>query len=86
MKVVPVDACIKRFYRGYVTVDENATNEEIRAAAEESILQNLDNAFDLDPDMYIEEDDIVFISPDEEGSWTEKEDEEIAEILKHKEA
>ena len=86
MKVVPVDACIKRFYRGYVTVDENATNEEIRAAAEESILQNLDNAFDLDPDMYIEEDDIVFIDPDEEGSWTEKEDEEIAEILKHKEA
>lgn len=82
MKIVPVDACIKRFYRGYVTVEENATNEEIRAAAEESILQNLDNAFDLDPDMDIEEDDIVFISPDEEGSWTEEEDEEISEILK----
>ena len=86
MKIVPVDACIKQFYRGYVKVPDDATTEEIRAAAKESILQNISNAFDPDPDLYIEEDDIVFISPDETEAWTEEEDEEIAEILKPKEA
>lgn len=30
--IVPCDICIKRFYRGYVKVDENATDEEIRKA------------------------------------------------------
>lgn len=85
MKIVPVDACIKRFYRGYVKVKDDATDDEIREAATEAILNDLDGAFDLSPEMLIEDNDIVFIDPDEEGSWTEEEDEEIAEILKHKE-
>lgn len=80
--VVPANVCIKRFYRVYAHVNENVTDEEIRKAIIEAILNNQDEELTDDPDMEIEEGDIEHIDIDHEGEWTEEEGEEIREILK----
>ena len=79
--IVPCDICIKRFYRGYVKVNENATDEEIRKAMVESILKYQDAELTEDPDIEIEEHDITAIEIDHSSEWTEYEDEEIKRIL-----
>ena len=71
---VPCDVCIKRFYRAYVEVDENATADEVKAALIEDLLDggNIDEKLspdiDLEPSEH-EEQDICWINPDFDGSW-----------------
>lgn len=79
--IVPCNICIKRFYRGYVKVDENATDEEIRKAMVESILKYQDAELIEDPDIEIEEHDITAIKIDHDCEWTEDENEDIKRIL-----
>lgn len=79
--IVPCDVCIKRYYRAYAEVDENATNDEIQKAIVEAILENQDRVLTEDPYIEIEEDDISVVYIDHDGAWTEEEDEEIGQIL-----
>lgn len=79
--IVPVNVCLRRYYRAYATVDENATDEEIVESVREDILLHGDTVLNPDPDLDIEEGDIVFIEPDCGESWTEEEDRDIREIL-----
>lgn len=73
-QVVPCTVAIKRFFRTYVVVDENATNEEILTAVKSQILEGQDESIMLDPDMEIEEHDILGIDPDDDGAWLEDDD------------
>lgn len=73
-KVVPCDVAIKRFYRTYVVVDEEATDEEVMAAVKSQIVERQDESIMLDPDLEIEEDDILGILPDDDGTWLEDDD------------
>lgn len=79
--IVPCDVCIKRFYRAYAEVDENATDEEIRKAMIEAIVENQDAELTEDPDLGIEAHDIVYVEIDHEGAWTEEDEEDIKTIL-----
>lgn len=79
--VVPVEVCIKRYYRTYVHTHEGATDEEIVKAAQEQVIEEQDCTLNLDPDLEIEEGDIVFIEPDYEGIMMESDIKEIAAIL-----
>lgn len=72
--VVPANVCIKRFYRVYAHVSENATDEEIRQAIIEAIVQNQDAELTDDPDLFIEEGDIEIVDIDHDGEWAEEED------------
>ena len=81
--VVPVDVCIRRYYRGYAVVDEDASLEEIREEMQRRILEdNEEDVLEPDPDLDIEEHDIEFMVPKPDESWTEEETIEITEILK----
>ena len=73
-KVVPCDGAIKRCYRIYVVVDEEATDEEVVAAVKSQIVERQDESIMLDPDLEIEEDDILGILPDDDGTWLEDDD------------
>lgn len=73
-KVVPCDVAIKRFYRTYVVVDEEATDEEVMAAVKSQIVEHQDESIMLDPDLEIEEHDILGIDPDDDGAWLEDDD------------
>ena len=75
--VVPVNVCIKRFYRTYAYVDENATDEQICNAVKEMIYEEQDKALTTDPDLEIEDGDIEHIHIDHDGEWSEEDDEEI---------
>ena len=75
--IVPCNVTIKRFYRAYVEVDENATDEEIRKAMTEAILEHQDAELCEDPGLEIEGHDIVNIEIDHEAAWTEDDEEEI---------
>lgn len=75
--IVPCDVCIKRFYQAYAEVDENATDEEIRKAMIDSIIKNQDVELTEDPDLEIEDHDIVYVKIDHESEWTEEEDKVI---------
>lgn len=79
--IIPCNVCIKRFYRGYAEVDENATDEEIRKAMIKAIVDNQDKELTEDPDLEIEDHDIVYVEVDHEGEWTEKDEEDIKTIL-----
>lgn len=73
MKItVPCDVEIRRFYRMYVTVDENATDAEIKAAARKDILDYGEEVLTPDPDLNIESHDIFAIIPDHDAEWTEE--------------
>lgn len=73
--IVPVNVCITRFYRTYIAVDIDATDDEIRKTTKEIIVEKQDDILDDDPDIDIEEHDIVFVDIDHDGEWTEGEDE-----------
>ena len=79
--IVPCNVCIKRFYRAYVEVDADATDEEIQEEMCNSIVMNQDGELCNDPDMEIEPEDIVSIFPDVDGAWTNEEDAEMTIIL-----
>lgn len=79
--IVPCNVCIKRFYRTYAEVDENATDEEIRKAMIEAIVENQDKELNEDPDFEIEDEDIVYVEIDHESEWTEHEDKEMRELF-----
>lgn len=64
---IPVDVCIKRFYRAYIKVDENAERHDVEEATVDQIIENQDMALTPDPDLAIEAHDIVAISPDYNG-------------------
>lgn len=72
--IVPCNVCIKRFYRAYAEVDENATDEGIRKAIIDSIIKNQDVELTEDPDLEIEDHDIVYVKIDHGSEWTEEED------------
>lgn len=73
MKTVPCNVCIKRFYRAYARLDDEATEEQIIEAVRKEILAEQDKALCEDPDLEIEEHDIVRISPDFDAAWSETE-------------
>ena len=79
--VVPVDVCIRRYYRAYAHVDENATDKEIIESLTDAIIDNQDDVLTPDLDLEIENEDIVYMEIDYDGSWTEQEDRELKEIL-----
>ena len=81
--IVPCDVAIKRFYRMYVVVDEEATEDQVKAKAVEMLTDGRDPDKELtpDPDLDMEPHDICWVNPDFEGSWTEAEDEEMREVL-----
>ena len=72
--IIPCNICIKRFYRAYVEVNENATDEEIRKAMIGAIIENQDNELTDDPDLEIEDEDIVYVKIDHENEWIEKDE------------
>lgn len=63
--VYPYDVGIRRFYHGYISVDEETPEDKVREAIVQDILEHQDGAnFDPDPEMEIERDDITEISID----------------------
>lgn len=68
--VVPCDVEIRRFYRTYVTVDEDTSDAEIVLKAKAEILEHQDAVLSPDPDLDIEERDILNVCPDSEN-WLE---------------
>ena len=71
MKVVPCNVCVKRFYRAYAHVDDDATDEQIAEAVKKEILEEQDNALCDDHDLEIEEHDIVAVEIDHDAGWGE---------------
>ena len=79
--IMPCDVAVKRYYRMYVEVEIDADedcysqvpeNAAIVALAKKQIVDDQDDAMDLDPDLEIEEHDICWVNPDQEGWWTEE--------------
>lgn len=77
--IVPCDVAIKRFYRMYVEVDEETGTDQVVAKARRMLVESSDPDSELtpDPDIFseIEPQDICWVNPDWEGSWTEEDDE-----------
>lgn len=66
--IYPYNAGIQRFYRGYISVDEETPEDKVREAIVQDILEHQDGAnFDPDPEMEIETNDIIEISIDWNG-------------------
>ena len=67
--IVAVEACVKRFYRLYVEVPEDAGNDAVIQAAKEQILNAPLDELErcADPDLEIEPDDITTLFVDEES-------------------
>lgn len=73
--VYPYIVGIQRFYRGYISVDEETPEDKVREAIVQDILVHQDGAyFDLDPTMEIERDDITEISIDWDGVMDDLDD------------
>ena len=81
--IIPCNVIIKRFYRTYAEVDENATDEDIRKAMIEAILEHQDAELTEDPQIDIEEGDIVNMEIDHDNEWTEYEEKEIQRIFNY---
>ena len=81
--VIPCNVEITRYYRAYVSVSADATEEQIVQAMRKEILENQDDALTPDPDMGIEEDDIAMVSPDFDAMWIEEEDKENGQLLEN---
>lgn len=75
--IVPCNVEIKRYYRSYVLMDEGASNEEVLKAMKQDILENGESELTPDPDMDIEEDDIIAIYPDFDAMWIEEEEVDV---------
>lgn len=74
--IVPCDVAIKQFYRMYVEVDEETGTDHVVATATRMLVESSAPDAELipDPDLFseIEEQDICWVNPDWEGSWTEE--------------
>ena len=77
-KIVPCDVAIRRFYRMYVKVDEDAGTELVRFTAKNMLIESDDPDAMLvpDPDLEIEEHDIDSISPDWDGVQDDDEEDD----------
>ena len=64
---VPVNVCIKRYYRIYVDVPVDSENEDVYAAVKNMIIEQGDDALTPDPDLEIEESDILGSDVDWDG-------------------
>lgn len=71
-RIVPCNVAITRYYRVYAEVEEGAGHEEIMAKAKEVCCLGDERELTPDLDMGIEPEDIRWIEPDIEGSWTEE--------------
>lgn len=67
--MVAVEACIKRYYRYYVEVDEDAPKEAIKDVARRDLAYMPINELEkyADPDLEVEPDDIEWVNVDEES-------------------
>ena len=81
--VIPCDVAITRYYRMYVEMPEGASADEVKAKAIETLTDGRDADAELtpDPDLDIEAEDITWVNPDFEGSWTKDEEEEVARLI-----
>lgn len=70
-QVVPVDLKIARYYRTYVRVPMEANAGTIEEAARKQVLEEGKKTLDQDPDMDIEEDDIMMTVIDWDGAENE---------------
>ena len=80
--VVPCDVAIRRFYRMYVTVGEDAGKQEIEDAVHGELLAayDQDDILTPDPDLDIETHDVLEINPDADGAWWEGADGPFADV------
>ena len=62
----PVNIGITRYYRTYVTVDSDMPDEDIQQKVRDEIVENQGIELQDDPDLEIEEDDIVMVNVDYE--------------------
>ena len=69
--IVPCDVAIKRFYRMYVTVSQDAGYQEIEDAVHSELLAapDQDAILTLDPDLDIEGHDVLEITSDDDDAW-----------------
>ena len=81
--IVPCDVAIRRYYRLYVEAEEGAGEEVIKAKAIEMLTDgtDIDTVLTPDPDLETEEQDICWITPDFEGSWSEEDEAEFKELF-----
>lgn len=71
-RIIPVETVIRRYYRTYVRVPKGKeTDRFVCEAARKMILEEQMDCLDQDPDMDIEDDDILSIAPDWEGAQDE---------------
>lgn len=66
---IAVDVCVKRYYRYYLDVPENASIESIQCAAKSELSYMPTDKLEeySDPDMDVEPGDIVGVSVDEDS-------------------
>ena len=64
----PVNIGITRYYRTYVTVDCDMPDEDIQQKVRDEIVENQGIELQDDPDLDIEEGDIVMVNVDY-GYW-----------------
>lgn len=64
---VPCYVAVKRFYKCWAEVDEDATNAEIEEALKEAIVEDPENVLEEDPDIDVEEQDISIVRIDLDG-------------------
>lgn len=67
--MVAVEACVKRYYRYYVEVGEDAPNEAIKDVARRDLAYMPINELEkyADPDLEVEPMDIEWVTVDEES-------------------
>ena len=70
-QVVPVNLKIARYYRTYVRVPMEANAGTIEEAARKQVLEEGEKTLEQDPDMDIEEDDIMMTDIDWDGAENE---------------
>ena len=69
MMVVPVDVAIKRFYRCYVRVPEDATDEQVEQKVRDMIVEEQDSVLTEDLGLEIANHDIEINDIDWDGGW-----------------
>ena len=80
MKItIPVSLAVKCFYRTVITVDKDASKDEIEQAIIDMVCAEQDSALDTDPSMAIEPDDIEIIDVEYDYAWDAWEDDEDEE-------
>jgi len=71
LKVVPCNVAVKRFYRAYATVSDDATDEQIIEAVKKEIVESQEAALCDADDLEIEYHDIVNVEIDHDAAWGE---------------